>query len=216
VSLLARRAFLLAAVVAAPMVGLSSPSYAMSSKVDATNYTVQCSDVSGHVNWHPTIDEKTANKDIKARVRLTLSGCTASPTQGGAPVTITQGNVSGTVTNASPCQNTVPARGTFKVKWVTSPKLSSGDTIITDGASYFAAPYNYPDFNVYFQFGPQNGSGQPGGSTGSFSGTDGGTNTYVIMDFGNNSPFSDCSYKYGLKRAAVATESGDNSIAKFS
>lgn len=129
---------------------------------------------------------------------------------------ITEGLVSGKVTEASPCQNTVPASGTLRVKWVSSPKLSSGNTILIDRASYFVAPYNYPSFNIYFQFGPQNGSGGPGGSTGSFSGSDNGTSSYLIMDFGSSSPFSACYDEYGLKGLPVMTESGDYSVAKFS
>jgi hypothetical protein len=222
-----RRTLLFALVFVLATIGLITPASAKTSRVNATQYTAQCSEVNGQVNWSPPLYEVTGQGPITVMPRQTLTDCTATPTQGGSPVTITEGVVSGEITSASPCTDSAFPVATLKIRWITSPKLSSGETILHGTAIYYYGAYRYPPSNDYIQVGPENGAspqGPPGGTTGSFSGTDNGFNTELMMDLGSPSslgdPFNYCGLPYkgrgDLKHSPVATVPGDASEASLS
>ena len=78
-------------VVALVGVAVSAPAYAGGSKVDARGYSASCSDVTGSVKWSPPLHWSGSAGDFTVKLKLTLSGCTATPTEGGTPVDITKG-----------------------------------------------------------------------------------------------------------------------------
>src|SRR5271165_6553020 len=93
--MLLRRSLILVAVVVAPAIVLSGPAGAKTT-VDATNYTASCSGLGGTVKFSPALGVSTP-MSFTATVKLTLTGCAATPTAGGSPVIITKGTISGRI-----------------------------------------------------------------------------------------------------------------------
>jgi hypothetical protein len=157
--------------------------------VDATNYTVSCSDFSGALHFKPALTSTVG--PFTANVKGTVTGCSAEPVDDGTPVDIVSGKASGPLTfelngDQGDCNVFVgsagdpivyPTSGTLTIAWKTAkrtPVLSSGSSLVTptnavhptDGAVSLSVP------------------GSPGGVTGSgsFSGTDGGASDSFAFD----------------------------------
>jgi hypothetical protein len=208
------RKFLFVAVGAAalvPLVGLAaSPAYARTTKVDASQYTASCSDVTGPVKWKPPIHWDGASGNFTVSLKLTLTGCTATPTEGGTPVSITKGVATGSVTGPNVgCSGLFDTSanntGTVKIKWTTSPKLSSGDTIVTVNSS--TAGY-LENGDGYFQVP----GSVPSSSTGSFSGTDAGAGDSLLGDVGPATAiYNACNSSKGLKSSPAVAGNASSS-----
>ncbi len=185
-------------VVALVGVAVSAPAYAGGSKVDARGYSASCSDVTGSVKWSPPLHWSGSAGDFTVKLKLTLSGCTATPTEGGTPVDITKGVATGSVTGSNVgCSGlfgtSADNTGTVKVKWTTSPKLSSGDTVVHVNST--TAGY-LPNGDGFFKVP---GSIPPTGS-GSFSGDNGGAANSLLGDVGPATAIYDaCNSTKGLK-----------------
>ena len=66
-------------------------------RVNAANYTVYCTGLSGSVSFNPALTPSGTGGVTKeaAKVHATLSGCVATPKAGGASVTISSATISG-------------------------------------------------------------------------------------------------------------------------
>ncbi len=141
-------------------------------KINASNYGVICTGQSGSTSFSPALKlpGTTAGKD-KLKIRATLSSCTATPPPGGAPLTITRGVVTGKLqgSEGTSCLQSIedggslPFSGTLKIKWTTTPKISSGITRVSvaSGAIGFTGPADDPFNTLTF----------PGDSSGTVSGS---------------------------------------------
>jgi hypothetical protein len=225
-----RRSFgkvlLLAAVVAVPLTAISASTEvgATTVPVDATNYTMNCSSVSGTMKFSPSY--RTFHEGVFAAgsytttVRARLSGCTATPTAGGAPISVSSGKVTGSfvsVTDGS-CFDTdyvevapgflIPewypllypdnptGPGQLTTSWRTSPKLSSGNTVTTVNSALGGTAGSEALFAIP--------SALPDQSAGSFSGTDGGASSLMSTEAPLAGLTTACASRNGLKGIRVA------------
>jgi hypothetical protein len=110
--------------------------------VDASNYTADCKTLTGSVTLSPGLKQPgTASvKKETATLKGKLSGCTATPTAGGTPVTIKKATFSGTLTfkdgpASNACESTllgssVAFKGNLTITWKTSPALVSATSVV--------------------------------------------------------------------------------------
>jgi hypothetical protein len=167
-------------------------------KVNATNATVTCTGISGSAKFSPavTTDEKAGT--AKTTIKATLTGCTTSD-----GVTVTKASASGVLADTRTAgENDCIALagnsddvGTLTTKWTTTPKLSSGSTVIkvnsvsrsigSDGNATFSIPGSVPN----------------GTPSGSFQGTNGEASdaTSAQTTTSASSILTMCEGKSGLK-----------------
>ena len=113
------------------------------SNVAVSKYGLSCTKLTGSITFNPPLSE-TLTKKEKANVAGALSGCSAVPTQGGSPVTVTKGTVSGTITfkrkgGEVDCSELLAGLGTnndtlsgkLVAYWASSPALSPSTTKIS-------------------------------------------------------------------------------------
>jgi len=149
--------------------------------VDASNYAVTCTGVTGTVGLDPPISLSggTTSGTETYTITAALSGCTAIPTLGGPPVVVHGGSVSGTLTdqNGNSCINLAETgdnlnlQGSVQIGWNTTPSLSSGDSVLN---------VNSAEFSVGSSSNPlsfQMPSDIPDSVTGSFTAGNGGADT---------------------------------------
>ena len=186
--------------------------------VDAANYTVNCTSVSGTMRFSPPYENLNEGvfdvNYFKTTFKATLRHCTATPTAGGAPVSVSRGSIAGsfwTLSDGScdviehsgfPTYSTwyplLYDNGTYQTstmvsqlttKWRTSPTLGSGNTVTTPGdvdgaASGSEATFSFP----------------PNYSTGSFSGADGGATAAISVETPLAEMLTTCGSTPGLTR----------------
>jgi hypothetical protein len=187
-------------------------------RVNAASYTVSCTSVSGTMRFSPSY--KDLNEGVfdtnyfMTTVRAVLSGCTATPTVGGTPVSVTRGMVTGsfwTLSDGS-CDviehagfptystwypllydngtiQTSPMISQLTTKWKTSPKLDSGNTVTTLGGLFGVASRSEAKFTF-----------APNYSLGSFSGTDAGASAVTSVKTRLAGLLTACSSRAGLKK----------------
>ena len=141
--------------------------------VNATNYSVSCTSITGVQGFNPRLSNTPALETSTFKAKL--SGCTAVPTAGGLAVTIIRASIVGSFHWSSPTSCTALAgtsfpTGNLVVSWRTSPRLSSGPTVIP-----VASFTGEPDLAVAWV----NVRGAPP-ATGSFQGTDGGSSDSIV------------------------------------
>jgi hypothetical protein len=157
-------------------------------KVDATHYTVACSGfTSASVKFSkPQTTAGTATPSPATdTLKATLSGCSVTPSSGGAAVSVTGATLSGALTNASSYHkcggsNGVPISitGKLTVKWKTTPKLTASSSVITGST----ATITIDTTNLAADFAVAGNS-----TTGPFQGTDGGAKDALSGTTGANS-----------------------------
>jgi len=122
-----------AALIGGVVVGSAGVAMA---QIDATNYTVSCDTLTkGTIGFKPSLAIPGGAVAESTKIKGTLSGCTATPSGGGMPVTVTSGSVSGLLTsNSNSCTALLgpsTATGTITIKWKTVQKLTNATTTIT-------------------------------------------------------------------------------------
>lgn len=169
-----RKILLVAAATAMPLgfiAAIGGSASAGAPKVNATTATVSCTGISGSVKIKPAISANEAAGTAKDTIKATLTGCTTSD-----GVTVSKASASGTLTStrtagengcAELAEGTGGADtvGTLTTKWTTSPKLSSGNSVVNvtsfDGTVLGSG---YVDFSIP-------GATPNGTPSGSFQGT---------------------------------------------
>ena len=175
-----RKMLVVAAAAAMPITAVAaSGGFASAAvpKVNATTYTVACNTIAATAKFSPALTTAgAAVSDEATSIKGTASGCVATPSVGGTPITIADGaKISGTIHDATSDHKCggliVPTSetGTLTIKWKTgvgSPKLLSGTSItnpttVTGGAG--------GDGHATFSLG------FAAATSGPFQGSDGGT-----------------------------------------
>ncbi len=182
----------------------STPAWAVV-KVNATNYKVHCTSITGTISFSPALKlPGTTSGAEKSTVKLTLGGCTATPTTGGTAVTVTKGVVSGALTGSggSACTGLLGSSaqsGTLTTKWTTSPALSSGSTVLTPHTVLGGTNGTNGTFSIP--------GAVPPSATGSFQGTDGGASTIAsaVTSQTVTQLLTSCGTALGLKSVSIAS-----------
>ncbi len=160
-----------------------------STPVDASNYSVACSGVSGSVSFTPGLSSSGPDSGTETyQLSATLSDCTATPTMGGTPVTVHGGVVTGTLTDqlGSSCLSLVnnnqslELTGDINIDWSTTPSLVSQDSVVAINSAEFSIPTDGTD-PLSFQMP----SDTQAAVTGSFTAGNGGVDTIARVDSGD-------------------------------
>ncbi len=185
--------------------------------VNATNYTVVCTGITGSVKFSPPVTTDETAGTGTTSIKAVLSGCTATPTLGGTAVSITSAKVSGSLattrtTGENGCVALAggsTATGTLTTKWKTSPKLvtatsslavnSIAGSIGGDGNASFQIPGTVPN-------GPASGSFQ-GSNAGASDTTSAQTTTSAA------SILATCEGKKGLKGLDIESPQSGNAVS---
>jgi hypothetical protein len=130
-------------------------------KVNAANYTVYCTGLSGSVSFNPALTPSGTGGVTKdtGKVNATLSGCVATPKAGGSSVTISSATISGklkyktTSFPANVCSiilagADVPFKGSLTVTWSSTPALKS-PTSVLKVSSEAVQPFSGPGDSTY-------------------------------------------------------------------
>jgi hypothetical protein len=196
-----RKLLLIAAATAMPLgvvAAVGTSSGAAAPKVNATDATVTCTGISGSVKFSPAITADETAGTTKTAIKATLTGCTTND-----GVTVTKAAASGTLTDTrtagengcSALAGSSADAGKLTTKWTTTPKLSSGSSVIqvnsvngsigSDGNATFSIPGSTPN----------------GTPSGSFQGTNGGASdaTSAQTTTSAASILTTCEGKKGLK-----------------
>jgi hypothetical protein len=201
-----RKLLLVAAATAMPL-GMIAASAGTSSagtpKVNATTATVTCTGISGTASFKPNITSNEPAGTTKTSIKATLTGCTTND-----GVTVTKASVKGTLSDTHPAENgctglagSITAAGPLTTKWTTTPKLSSGASVVNvnsltgglggDGNATFMIPGSTPN-------------GTPSGSfQGLNSGASDATSAQTTTSAG--SILTACSTGKGLKSIGIET-----------
>ena len=200
-----RKLLLVAAATAMPlgMIAATAGTSAAKAppKVNATTATVTCTGISGTASFKPSVTSNEPAGTTKTSIKATLTGCTTND-----GVTVTKASVKGTLSDTHPAENgclglagSISATGPLTTKWTTTPKLSSGASVInvnsltggigSDGNATFSIPGSTPN----------------GTPSGSFQGTDGGAGdaTSAQTTTSADSILTTCGGKKGLKSIAI-------------
>jgi hypothetical protein len=199
-----RKLLLVAAATAMPL-GMIAASAGTSSagtpKVNATTATVTCTGISGTASFKPNITSNEPAGTTKTSIKATLTGCTTND-----GVTVTKASVKGTLSDTHPAENgctglagSITATGPLTTKWTTTPKLSSGASVVNvnsltgglggDGNATFMIPGSTPN----------------GTPSGSFQGLNGGASDATSAQTTTSalSILNTCSTGKGLKSIAI-------------
>ena len=154
------------------------------SPVDASDYAVSCTGVTGTVTLDPAISlSGTTSGTETYTVTAALSDCTAMPTLGGPPVVVHGGSVSGTLTdqsgnsciNLAETGNNLNLQGSVQIGWNTTPSLSSGDSVVNVNSAEFSVGNSSNPISF------QMPSDIPDSVTGSFTAGNGGADTIASI-----------------------------------
>jgi hypothetical protein len=147
--------------------------------VDASTYKAHCNTVIGKISFKPGLKTGGSETSVTGKVKVTLDGCTATPSAGGAAVTIQSGALSGKLTGTSNDCTTLlnggPLTDSLKIKWETTPKLLENSSFLTLSAlsfEFFVAPFPFSGTYGAFRLSVS-------GVTGSFQGLDGGAGSFT-------------------------------------
>jgi|HubBroStandDraft_2_1064218.scaffolds.fasta_scaffold647381_1 hypothetical protein len=201
-----RKLLLVAAATAMPLgmiAATAGTSGAKVVKVNATTATVTCTGISGTASFKPAVTSNEAAGTTKTSIKATLTGCTTND-----GVTVTKASVKGTLSDTHAAENgctslagSITASGPLTTKWTTTPKLSSGASVInvnsltggigSDGNATFSIPGSTPN----------------GTPSGSFQGTNGGAGdaTSAQTTTSAASILTTCESAKGLKSIAIET-----------
>ncbi|MGA2522074.1 MAG: hypothetical protein ABSG81_14810, partial [Acidimicrobiales bacterium] len=135
---------LAATAVAGAVVSLTGPASATKAPpINASNYEVICGGQKGTAQFSPAlIDGAPATGTDSLKIKATLSDCQTTAPHGGAPLRVKKGTVTGTLTgtrghSCSLLEDTLsnggnlPFTGSLSIKWSTTPKITSGVTVVT-------------------------------------------------------------------------------------
>jgi hypothetical protein len=201
-----------AAVIPVGVIAATGGTAGAATKVDATNYTVTCSGLSGSVKFSKpeTIAGTSAPSPATDTIKGDLTGCTVSSGTGTA-VTVASAKISGSLTNPSSyhkCGGSsgepIAVTGSVTIKWKTAPKLTAASTVITAATATLTTDLSTVevDFTI-------DGSS----STGPFEGSDSGASDAVSGSTGAGSGTSllaSCAAKKGLKGLTLVSPSSGN------
>jgi hypothetical protein len=209
-----RKLLLVAVATAAPFGVLAATAGVASAgtTVDATTATVTCTGISGTVKFTPPVTTSESAGTGKTSIKASLSGCTTND-----GVTVTGAKASGTLTTTRTAGENgcvalaggSDATGPLTVKWKTSPKLSSGSSVVQvnsvkgsiggNGNADFTIPGTIPN----------------GTPSGSFQGTDNGAGdtTSAQTTTSAGSILATCEGKKGLKSIAIASPQSGNAVS---
>jgi hypothetical protein len=203
-----RKLFLVAAATAMPLGIIAATGGLASAKaappVDATHATVTCTGITGSAKFSPAVTTNETAGTGHTIIKAKLTGCTTND-----GVTVTGASVSGTLsTTRTAGENGCvalaggsAATGPLTTKWKTSPKLSSGSSVINvnsisgsigaNGNADFQIPGNVPN----------------GAPSGSFQGTNAGASDATSAQTTTTAAaiLSTCEGKKGLKSIGITT-----------
>ena len=203
-----RKLLLVAAATAMPLGIIAATGSLASAKaappVNATTATVTCSGISGTAKFSPAVTESETAGSASITIKAKLTGCTTSD-----GVTVTGAGVSGTLTTTRTAGENgcvalaggSDATGPLTTKWKTTPKLSSGNSVInvnsiagsigSNGNATFKIPGTVPN----------------GAPSGSFQGTNAGASDATSAQTTTSAAtiLSTCEGKKGLKSIGITT-----------
>jgi hypothetical protein len=171
--------------------------------VNATTYSISCTGLTGSAKFNPGLMLTTGSPTETVSLKAALSGCTATPSGGGAAITSISGSASGTIhsdasAGCTGLNGAATDTGTLTVKWKATPKLSSGSTVfsvntVTGGTDPGSA--TTPQFVL----------SSPNSVSGSFQGSDGGASSVITADSTSNegAVVAACGGKKGLTKLGL-------------
>ncbi len=202
-----RKVLTFAAAIAMPVsvvAATGSVAGAAAVKVDATHYTVSCTSITAAAKFNPplTLAGGPASNEATS-ISGSASGCTATPSAGGTPITVTGVKIKGTINDATSTHTcgglTTPTTetGSLTGKWAATPKLLSASSVINptsvmggiggDGNATFSLSY---------------GAATSGPFQGADSGTSSSTNAETVLPI--STILGLCGGK-GIKKLAITT-----------
>ncbi len=200
-----RRMVVIAAAIALPVsvvAATGSMAGAGAPKIDATHNTVTCTGVSGTVKFSPPITTNESAGTETTSIKATLTGCTSNATgltvlSGSAKGSISSTHTAGTNGCTALAGNNTE-NGTLTTKWKSSPKLSSGSSVVTVHSVMGSIGSNG---NATFHIP----GSTPSSGTGSFSGTDNGASdaTSAQTTTSASSILATCETAKGLKSIGI-------------
>jgi hypothetical protein len=209
------RKLMLVAVAAAAPIGLiavaGTAGATKTPPVNATNNTVSCTTIKGTVTFVPPVTSSETAGSSSTKIKATVTGCTSNA--GG--LTVTSGAAAGTLTDSrttgedgcTALAGGSSATGPITIKWKTSPKLSSGSSVIHVNSEAGGVG---GDGNATFQIPGTTPNGTPSGS---FQGTDAGSGDLASAQTTTSalSILGTCDSK-GLKTIHIETPQSGNSL----
>jgi hypothetical protein len=195
------------------------PAGAKGPAVNATDGTVVCSSIRGTVKFSPPLTTNEKAGTTTSTFRGTLEECSATvPSSPPVIVHSAQSLVefrsphgpgfdgcdipAARAADVGRAAGATSGAGTLTIKWRSTPKLSSGPSIVNVSSTETSVA---SDGNLLVQFpGP---GGTSGGATGSFSGTNSGASDTLAAqsDLSASTIEADCSSKGGLKSLGVTS-----------
>jgi hypothetical protein len=204
-----RKMLVVAAAAAMPITAIAATggfAAAAAPKIDATHYTVSCTKITATAKFTPALSTAGAPVSNQATaIKGSASGCTATPSAGGAAVTVVSAAISGTINDASSnhqCTGLLTPTtetGSLTIKWKTTQKLVSGTSVVNPGTVTGGAG---GDGHATFTLGFNAATSGPfqGTDSGVSSSTDAETTTTVGAINGL------CGGKKGLKSIAIVQD----------
>jgi hypothetical protein len=175
-------------------------------KVDATNYSAQCTTIAGKMRFSPPLTNSASTSDT-VKIKATLSGCSTPNTPS---VTLFDGTLRGTLAASEPfsCSSfgktLASLTGGLAVTWTSSPKLSSGKSVLSPAGGSLQGNFGFSPFGLQINLAPSSPE-----ATGSFTGGDSGSLDDVF--FQATQPEADiqasCSGR-GLREIDIVTANG--------
>lgn len=153
----------------APTAGIAS---AKTVKVDATNYSAQCTTIAGTMRFLPPLTNSASTSET-VKIRATLSGCS---TPNAPSVTLFDGRLRGTLAASEPfsCSSLggtlASLTGGLAVSWTSSPKLASGKSVLSPAGGSLQGIFGPSPFGLQIVLAPSSPE-----ATGSFTGGDSGS-----------------------------------------
>ncbi len=214
-----RKVLIVAAAAALPVsmiaatgtiAGASAPT------INATTNTATCTGLKGTAKFSPPISEnETVGATEVTTIKAKLTGCTSNATGLTVKDGTVKGSFSDTITSANGCASLLGSNtesGTLTTKWSTTPKLSSGSSVVTIHSVQGGVA---PDgTNAEFQIP----GSTPDSATGSFQGTDSGASgstaaqsKQTVTALGKS-----CAGKSGIKSLSLVPVTGSGApVAAF-
>jgi hypothetical protein len=155
--------------------------------VNAADYSVACTKVKGSLAFSQHLFLNSTNADTTTfSFNIKLKNCTATPSGGGAPITSIKGTLTGSVTataiHSNGCVDVLAPgdplvlSGSLTAAWVSTPALSSGNSVIKVKSGAF------PDTPIPSQPSTYFIPGKKGAKvSGSFTGGNGGVDNLLAM-----------------------------------
>ena len=134
-----RKVLIIAAAVAMPVSAIAATAGPAGAavKVDATHYTVSCTGISATASFSPALTSAGAATSNEAtKIKGKASSCTAVPSSGGTPITVSGAKISGTINDATSdhtCGGLATATsetGSLTIKWKAKPALLSATSVV--------------------------------------------------------------------------------------